>query len=186
MRSGYLLVTLLLTALVGCGDNSPNPSEVLSPGDLPAGEMVFGLRHVMTKEGVRTAILEADTAFQQQNGQKYDLRGVRLQFFLETGAESGTLTSRTGEYTPADGSFVARDSAVLITRTPEGRRVLETEELFYDTRTEQVWSDSAFVLVDAGTTSRGSSFRSSVNGGDWTAKGLETDDVSTGGTEMTF
>lgn len=186
MRKRFVPVLLLALVAAACGDGTSSSTEVLSPGELPPGEMTFGLHHVMTKQGVRSAILDADTAFQQEDGRRFDLRGVHLQFFTATGAESGTLTSRTGEYNPNEGSFVARDSVVLITKSEEGTRRLETEELFYDTRTEQIWSDSAFVLDRGGMISRGSSFRSDVYGNNWTATGLETDEVSTGATEITF
>lgn len=185
MSIRFVSTALLLAALVGCGGDSSDSSQVLSPDELPPGDVTFGVTHVMTKNGVRTAILKADTAVQLDNGRRLDLRQVDLQFFEESGAESGTLTSRTGEYTPADGSFIARDSVVLITRTEDGTRKVETEELFYDTRTEQVWSDSAFVMTQAGKTTRGSSFRSDVGGTNWTAKGLEADDIATGA-EFTF
>ena len=37
-----------------------------------------------------------------------------------------------------------------------------------------------------GQVSRGSSFRSDVNGDNWTAVGLQTDDITSGGGEITF
>lgn len=186
MRSRYLWALLLAAGLSACGGESSEPSEVLSPDDLPPGDVTFGVTHVMTTNGVRSAILDADTAVQLDSGRRWDLRGVHIRFFTETGAESGTLTSRTGDYTPDNGSFVARDSVVLITRGENGTRRLETEELFYDVGTEQVWSDSAFVLTDASGPSRGSSFRSDVNGDNWTAVGLETESVTAGGDEFDF
>jgi LPS export ABC transporter protein LptC len=179
-----MLVAALL--LAACGDDSSGSTEALAPGDLPPGEMTFGLHHVMTKQGVRSAILDADTAFQQDEGRHFDLRGVHLQFFTATGAESRTLTSRSGEYNPNEGSFVARDSVVLITQSEKGSRQLETEELFYDTRTEEIWSDSAFVLTQGGNVSRGTSFRSDVYGNNWTASNLVTDEVATGNEGVTF
>lgn len=186
MRTRYFWTVLLVIGLAACGGDASDSSEVLSPNELPPGDVTFGLTHVMTRNGIRSAILDADTAVQLDNGRRWDLRGVEIQFFTETGAESGTLTSRLGEYTPDDGSFVARDSVVLITRTQNGTRRLETEELFYDVRSEQVWSDSAFVLTEGGDVSRGSSFRSDVNGENWTAVGLETENISSGGGELTF
>ena len=186
MRTRFLAVLVIAAAAAGCGGDSASSTESLTPGDLPPGEMTLGLHHVMTKSGVRSAILDADTAFQQENRQRFDLRGVHLQFYTENGAESGTLTSRSGEYTPDEGSFIARDSVVLITISERGPRRLETEELYYDVRTEQIWSDSAFVLESGGNVTRGSTFRSDVYGDNWTATGLSTDDVSTGGSEITF
>jgi LPS export ABC transporter protein LptC len=186
MLSRYILTVCLAGCLAGCGEGSSSSTEVLSPDELPPGDVTFGVTHVMTKQGVRSAILEADTAVQQENGRKWDLRGVDVQFFTETGAESGTLTSRSGEYTPDTGSFVARDSVVLITTGPSGRRQLETEELYYDVETEEVWSDSSFVLYEGGGPTRGSSFRSDVHGESWTAVGLETEDITTSGSELEF
>jgi LPS export ABC transporter protein LptC len=187
MRSNHFsTIILLLAALAGCGGDSANPSEVLSPGDLPEGDMMFGLDHVMTNQGVRSVLLAADTAFLQQNGKRYDLRAVHLTFFDEIGAESGTLTSRAALYTPDTGSFIARDSVVLTTQSPKGTRVLETEELHYDVSTEEMWSDSSWVMNDAGSLSRGRSFRSNLKGDSWTATGLITEDITTGDSGPTF
>ena len=69
---------------------------------------------------------------------------------------------------------------MLITRSEGAGRRLETEELHYDTSTEEIWSDSTWVLDEGGQVSRGSSFRSDVSGESWTAVGLESEDISTG------
>ena len=180
-----LTVMLTLALLAGC-DDSERSSEVLSPDDLPPGDITFGLTHTMTREGVRSAVVEADTAVQQRDGRRWDLRGVEIQFFTDTGAESGTLTSRSGEYQPDDGSFIARQDVVLITESNGTSRRLETEELHYDVKTEQIWSDSAWVLDEGGQISRGTSFRSDVHGEQWTAIGLETEGIATDGGEFTF
>ena len=186
MRTRFLLAILMTTFLAACGGDEADSSQVLSPDELPPGDVTFGVTHVMTKQGVRSAVLEADTAVQIQNGRRWDLRGVAIDFFTETGAESGTLTSRRGEYTPEDGSFIARDSVVLVTRSEQGTRRLETEELYYDVQTAEIWSDSAWVLDEGGSRSRGTSFRSDVNGENWTAVGLETEDLETGSGDLTF
>jgi LPS export ABC transporter protein LptC len=188
MRLRTLLITLpmLAAGLAACGGDSSESPEVLSPDDLPPVDATFGVTHVMTARGVRSAILEADTAYNLENGRRWDMRGVHIQFFTETGAESGVLTSLKGEYTPNTGSFIARDDVVLITQSEKGERRLETEELFYDVETEQVWSDSTFLLNEGGTVYRGKSFRSDVGGANWTAVGLETEEVSAGGAEITF
>ena len=186
MRTRYLLTVLLASLLTACGGDEADSSQVLSPDELPPGDVTFGVTHVMTKEGVRSAVLEADTAVQIETGRRWDLRGVAIDFFTETGAESGTLTSRRGEYTPEDGSFTARDSVVLVTRSEQGTRRLETEELYYDVQTAEIWSDSAWVLDEGGSRSRGTSFRSDVNGENWTAVGLETEDLETGDEDLTF
>lgn len=186
MRTSTGWTVLLALALVAGCDDAERSSEVLSPDDLPPGDVTFGLTHTMTKEGVRSAVVEADTAVQQRDGRRWDLRGVEIQFFTESGAQSGTLTSRTGEYQPDDGSFIARQDVVLVTQSEGGTRRLETEELHYDVRTEQIWSDSAWVLDEGGQVSRGTSFRSDVHGERWTAIGLETEGITSDGGELQF
>ena len=62
MRTSTGWTVLLALALVAGCDDGERTSEVLSPDDLPPGDVTFGLTHTMTKEGVRSAVVEADTA----------------------------------------------------------------------------------------------------------------------------
>lgn len=173
MRS---IITLILAALLtACGSESTTPAAVADASGLPADNIIQGLRHVMTKEGVRTGILEADTAYMYEVGRKLDLRGVELEFFNESGMRSGTLTSETGEYDIASGAFVARGDVVLITDSPEGRRHLETEELHYDVQGDRLWSDVDFTLTQNGRVTHGTSFTSDARFQSWTVRGARTE-----------
>lgn len=152
----YLLLAVLLAA---CKSESVTPSAVAG-AQLPSDDVIYGLHHVMTKAGVQTGVLDGDTAYLRESGQKFDLRGVRLRFFNASGAESGTLTAKTGEYSTGTGSFVARGNAVLVTQGPNGTRRVVTDELHYDTKTDQLWSDKPFVMTEGGRETRGRNFRS--------------------------
>lgn len=180
-RSIYLWM-LILAPLLGCGSQATTPSAAVEATELPADQVIYTLNHVMTKNGVRTAVLNSDTAYLYEDGRRFDLMGVELQFFTETGAESGVLTSTTGEYNLANGLFIARGDVVLITQTPEGSRRLETEQLHYDVTGDRLWSELPFVLVENGRTTRGSSFRSDASFKTWEITGGRTEGgLQTGG-----
>jgi LPS export ABC transporter protein LptC len=162
-------------ALAACQGESTSPAAVADAAELPADQVIYGLRHNMSKDGIRTGVLRSDTAFLFEAGRKLDLRAVELRFYGDTGAETGKLTSRTGEYDIATGSFVARGDAVLITQGPEGERRLETEELHYDVRRDELWSDAPFVLRENGRVTEGQSFRSDSRFRTWSVSGARTE-----------
>ena len=176
MRKALVLLTISTTALAGvaCERDSTSPSAMANVANLPADQVLYGLHHVMTKEGVRTSVLDSDSAYLREEGRVMDLIGVQLKFFTESGAESGTLTSREGEYDVGTGSFVARKQVVLETVGPSGPRRVETEELNYQVKTDQLWSDLPFTMKEGGQTRRGSSFRSDSRFETVTVKNLET------------
>jgi LPS export ABC transporter protein LptC len=160
--------------LAGCQQTSTTPSEVTS-AELPAEAVVCGVNHIMTRNGIRSSVLTADSAFNMNYGQTLHLMGVRLSFFTDTGAEAGNLTSRTGEYDVALGRFNAVGDAVLLTTGPRGNRRLETEVLHYDLKTDDLWTDTPFTLTEGGRVTRGSSFRSDGKFQNWTVRNAETE-----------
>ncbi len=160
MRRLPVLLLLALFGATGCERDSTTPVAGGDTSELPADQIVYGLRHIMTTEGVRKAYLVGDTAYLNEQGARIDLVGVKLDFFDANGRENGHLTSRTGEYNVRSGEFVARGDAVLITQGAKGERRLETDELHFDSKADQIWSDQPFVVRENGQTSRGDSFRS--------------------------
>lgn len=159
MRSKSLFVFVLMI-LAACGNDATTPSASDAPENLAADQIIYGLQHVMTKEGVRQAVLEGDTAYLRQAGGQIDLVGVRLTFSDENGRESGTLTSNTGTYDLRGSSMVAERNVVLRTHGEQGERVLETEKLHFDVQGDRLWSDEPVVMRDGGTVVRGTSFQS--------------------------
>lgn len=178
MESTKSILTLLagacLAVAAGCGSDSTTPAVLADSSNLPVENMILGVNHNMTKDGVRTGVLVSDTAFLLDSSRKMDLRNVSLQFFSDNGAPSGTLTSETGEYDVTTGSFVARGDVVLVTGGPEGTRHLETEELHYDVNVDRLWSEVPFVMREGGRTTRGQSFRSDAEFRNWSVTGAET------------
>lgn len=176
MRATQTLVLIgLVAAASACGNETTTPSAVTDASGLPADNVILGVEHNMTREGIRTGVLNSDTAYLYESSRRMDLRGVRIRFFGDTGVETGTLTSTTGEYDIGTGSFLARGDVVLLTDGPDGERRLETEELHYDVENDRLWSDVAFVMREGGSTTRGTSFQSDSQFRTWSVTGAETE-----------
>ncbi|MEE9207113.1 MAG: LPS export ABC transporter periplasmic protein LptC [Gemmatimonadota bacterium] len=121
-----------------------------------ADQVMVGLQHVLTSDGVRIARLRADTAYFYSARSEIDLRGLELDFFDPSGLVQSVLRARSGVYNPATGDMRAH-GAVEVRDASRDRR-LETEDLRYDAGQDQLIGTSPFVFYRGGTTTRGSSF----------------------------
>lgn len=171
MKLKLWIFALLLNA-IACADEATVPAAS-EEAELPADQTVTGLRHFMTSQGVRKALLLADSAYVREGGRRFDLVAVDVEFYDPAGRAAGDLTSETGEYVISGGSFVARGDVVLITEGPEGPRRLETDELHYDPNNDELWSDVPFVFREAGRETRGISFRSDADFRNFTVEGAQ-------------
>ena len=174
MRMRYRRILLATWLLTGCQQSSTTPSATANTDSLPAEQMFFGLHHVMTKDGVRSSVLDSESGYMHEGSGTFFLTGVELVFFTETGAESGTLTSKKGEYDPAGGLFVAREDVLLVTRDPDGARRIETEELSYHVKEDELWSEKPFVMTQGDRVTRGTRFRTDGKFTNWNVSNAET------------
>lgn len=137
-RSARWAVVALLTAACGAGDQVPVAGEEYAR--LKADNVVVGLEQIVTKDGIRQAVLRADTGYVFEETSRVELAKVHLTLFRATGEKAAELTSREGELNQRTQAMVARGEVVLI--TVDGRRI-ETEELHYDPNRSRIWSDVA-------------------------------------------
>jgi LPS export ABC transporter protein LptC len=148
--SGMRRLTMLAAAILiagACSDRTP-PPVALQENTLmdSADQVMFGINTVLTDQGVRQAVLRADTGFFFDEGTRIELRGVHLTFFTTEGVESAVLTSREGTYDTRQSRTEARGNVVVISQVQNRR--LTTEQLRYDQIANLVSSDSAFVLTE--------------------------------------
>jgi len=120
-----------------------------------ADQVLFGVRHYVTRDGVVQALVLADTAFVFDARQTAELRGVRTTFYSSTGVEHSVLTSREATYDGRTGDMEARGQVVVVAK--DGRR-LETEVLRYDRAAGKISSDVPFVFEEPGRRMAGRSF----------------------------
>lgn len=155
MRRAVVIAAVALAA-AGCkADKSPT---VVDASALPdsAEQVMFKLRHQLTSGGVRRANLVADTAYFYDDGNRIDMRRVRLVFFTAAGDSSSNLTARTGRYDVRLQRVEGRGDVVVT--TTDGKR-LTSPQLLYDRILNQITSDTSFVFTEPGRTLTGIGLR---------------------------
>lgn len=155
-----LPILLVVAALVGaaCGRGDERPSSAVSGGLLDtADQAAFGFRTLVTDGGLLRAEIFADTALFQNQNTKIVLLRVTGDFFGATGAKAATAVARRGAFDTRSSTLEAFGDVVI---TSVDGRVLRTPYIRYDRSSNQVYSDSAFVLTEPGEREmRGIGFR---------------------------
>jgi LPS export ABC transporter protein LptC len=161
-RARRATIALLGLAVAGaaagaCSDVQPPPVAADPSIADSAEQILFGVRHALVGAGVRRGELFSDTVYMFDQGTRLELRGVRANFFTETGTPNGTLTSREGTYSTRIARMEARGDVVV--QSVDGRR-LTSPELRYHINEGLIRSDSSFVLTRPGERLTGVGFTS--------------------------
>jgi LPS export ABC transporter protein LptC len=156
-RSGAALALWfnVLFAVLACNEATPPP--VVKQSFLPdsAEQMLFGVRVVITDQGVKRASLRADTGLMYDDNTRAELRRLNTTFYTAEGEQNATLTSERGTYNIRLETMEARGNVVVV--SDDGRK-LETPHLRYDPSKNEVSSDSAFTLTEAERVTQGVGF----------------------------
>jgi LPS export ABC transporter protein LptC len=153
-----LLVGVLV--LGGCGSQEDAP--VVSPDllEMDADGVMYGMRSMITVEGVREGMVRSDTAYFYEDSSRVELRQLSLTVYTEEGRERALVTAERGWLNVDTNEMVARGNAVLTVRADN--RIIESAELNYDPNGDRIWSDSTTVQRYEGVVSEGSSFESDL------------------------
>ena len=156
-----VLSLFLAGALWGCAEE--NPAPIASPELLESGasQVIYLMVTKITVDGVQEARIEADTAFLYPDSSLYSLRNPTLILYNELGAERARVVSRRGRFNFNTKELLAQGDVVLT--ISEGDRQVETQELNYDPSGDRIWSDSASVMREGTTVTRGQSFESDLD-----------------------
>lgn len=158
-----LSLTLAMAGAVTACD-APPEAPLVPPEleEMEAESVVYQLSTTLTKEGVREAIVQGDTAFFFPDSTVVLLWGhVRLTaFHEESGLQKAAVTSDRGRLDTRSNAMIAWGNAVL--EVADGRRI-SSVEIHYEPERNRIWSDSASVLEEAdGTVLEGTSFTSDL------------------------
>ena len=155
-----LFAFALVVGAAACTDTKAPPVISKDPAADSADQVMFGVRHFLTKGGVRQAQLMSDTALMFDDGTRILLRKVRLTFFTETGMENAVLVAKRGRYDTRN--QVMEGNGDVVVTSSDGRK-LETQQLKFDQARNEISSDSAYVATEGGRRQSGIGFRSDPN-----------------------
>lgn len=108
-----------------------------------ADQTMFGLTQILTKDGVKQAYLQADTAFMYEASGRVELKHPKVTFYSVQGEPQSVLTGKAGTYFTRTNEMNARLD-VLVVRTADQAR-LKTDFLQYDPAKNEVRTDRPFV-----------------------------------------
>ncbi|MEX2527426.1 MAG: LPS export ABC transporter periplasmic protein LptC [Gemmatimonadota bacterium] len=161
MFTGKSLGALILGSLVllpGCRGEELAPIVASELESMAADQVIFEMTHHFTREGVRQATVEADTAYFWEDSTFVALRNLELQVFDEDGRPRAEVTALRGNLDSRSDRMHAMGDVVLLVEG--GARRIESQELFYDPRSARIWSDSATVLREGSQVVEGTAFES--------------------------
>ncbi len=154
MKTKSWMAAVLVVFGVACNRQPTPTGEDFQ--QVQADLIMIGMKSYLTSSGIRKAQIMGDTGFVYDDSSKVHVKKVNLTFFDEQGAESGSLTSRTGDFNTTTQAMVARGNVILITKT--GNKRIETEELFYDPQAHRLWSNVKTVMIEPGSRATGDGF----------------------------
>lgn len=152
-----VMCALALVGAIACSQKKQPPVAAHSPLADSADQVMYGARFNLTDKGLQRANLVADTAYFFEDNTRIELENVHTTFFTATGAKNAVLTSERGRYNNRTNNMVARKNVVVVSE--DGRR-LTTPELNYNQQTNEISSDSAFVMTEPNRRVEGIGFRS--------------------------
>lgn len=143
-RAG-LIVLVAALALPACGDEPEGEVQVAGPEMVRMGadQVLIGLTHNMTREGVLQGELRADTAYVYNDDSTVRLRVVDVTFYDDRGRPDSRLTADSGRYDLQTGDMQAHGN-VVVRDTADSER-LESEQLLYDALSNELRTDTSFV-----------------------------------------
>src|SRR2546428_13757383 len=94
----WSLLPALCSLLLGAACKSGTPVTATQAVLDSADQVLLGMSHYVTDEGVLRARVRADTAYFFSNSQRPELRNVHVTFYDASGRPTPTLTPREGTH----------------------------------------------------------------------------------------
>ena len=158
--AGMRVLTGLLAclALAAC-ETEVDPPVAADDIAMGADQVMYGVEHYVTGNGIVRGKLESDTAFMYEDSALVRVRPVNLTLYDDEGAIAGEVTARTGVLNTRTQVMVATGNVVV---EENGGDRIETEELHFDPNRDRVWSVVATTIHRQGTVLRGTGFTSNT------------------------
>ncbi|MCY4400055.1 MAG: LPS export ABC transporter periplasmic protein LptC [Gemmatimonadetes bacterium] len=134
---------VLLLALAACFDASEEgaTSELET---IDADKILYGVSLNMSREGIREALLTADSMFIWRDSTHSRVLGLTLLVFDQGGRRRARITASEGRLNQLGNELTASGNAVLT--IPEQDREIRTDELHFAPEADRVWTDVDVVM----------------------------------------
>lgn len=142
-----------------CKDSKQPPVGVGQPGD-SAEQIGFGVRTLLTGNGVQRGELTADTMYVYNDQTKFDFRNARVKFNTETGAPNGTMRADRGIYDTR--TQILEGFGNVVVTTLDGKR-LTSPHVKFNQLANEVSSDTTFEVKSGAREQNGIGFTADPN-----------------------
>ncbi len=150
-------LTLLAAACVNTTEEQP-PAGLET---VDADEIIYGVSLNMSREGIREAMLTADSMFSWKDSTHARVMGLSLIVFNESGGRRATISAEEGRLNRMGNELTAMGSAVL--SIPGQGREIRTEELHFAPEVDRVWTDVPVVMHEGGCVFEGDRLQSDMD-----------------------
>jgi LPS export ABC transporter protein LptC len=147
------------SAISACQGGKQPPVGVTQPADT-AEQVGFGVRTLLTGNGVQRGELQADTMYVYNDQTKFDFRNARVKFNTETGAPNGTMRADRGIYDTR--TQILEGFGNVVVTTLDGKR-LTSPHLRFNQLANEVSSDTTFHLKAGDKENSGIGFTADPN-----------------------
>ena len=157
-----VFVTLVLGATGGAsGCNEAKGPPVSPKTDADTAEQTgFGVRTLLTANGVQKGELQADTMYVFNDQTKFDFRNARVKFNTETGAPNGTMKADRGIYDTR--TQILEGFGNVVVTTLDGK-TLKSPHVKFNQLGNEVTSDTTFEVKAGDRTQSGIGFKTDPN-----------------------
>jgi hypothetical protein len=157
------IVVAVAIVVAACADfdqaaaGAPGAPSILDSAD----QVAFGSRTLVTDGGLLRAEIFADTTFFLDQSTRIVMRVVHGDFYNSVGSKDATMVADRANYDTRLASLEGWGNVVI---TSVDGRVLRSPMVRYDSRQNQLLSDSSFVMTEPdGKEVRGIGFRADPN-----------------------
>jgi LPS export ABC transporter protein LptC len=159
-RLVFAAVVSCATAGAGACNEAKGPPVSPKTDADTAEQTGFGVRTLLTANGVQKGELQADTMYVFNDQTKFDFRNARVKFNTETGAPNGTMKADRGIYDTR--TQVLEGFGNVVVTTLDGR-VLKSPHVKFNQLGNEVTSDTTFEVKAGDREQRGIGFTADPN-----------------------
>lgn len=146
-------------AATACKETRQPPVGVTAPADT-AEQVGFGVRTLLTGNGIQRGELLADTMYVYNDQTKFDFRNARVKFNTETGVPNGTMRADRGIYDQR--TQILEGFGNVVVTTLDGKK-LTSPHLKFNQITNEISSDTTFQMVAGNRRQSGIGFKTDPN-----------------------